>query len=252
MAAMFEVEARKGPIGFFASPIYYKGEADEKFIGALGQKRKVTLKESVWVVKYGVSYDFGPWRLLPNEPEHTQFPVMVLQPYAGALFLTDDIKINLNPGLVDNGINIDKTIDFNTPVVGLNILCDLTERWALRVGGHYGGWDVSDVNETYDFLEGNLALLSKGPDEFLIRLPFIIDRRSKETDGSLMGLDLEHGGHSYAGNDIIQAFRHAGHRIPVDPDIHRGIREPTVDREAESPVIFIRGPVSRCCDKRHQ
>ena len=42
MTAMFELEAHKGPLGFFVSPVYYKGEADEHFTGLAGEKRKVT------------------------------------------------------------------------------------------------------------------------------------------------------------------------------------------------------------------
>ena len=46
MTAMFELEAHKGPLGFFVSPVYYKGEDNEKFTGLLDERRKVTLKES--------------------------------------------------------------------------------------------------------------------------------------------------------------------------------------------------------------
>jgi hypothetical protein len=64
MAAMFEVEIHKGPIGVFASPVYYKGKDNEKFSGAAGERRKFTIKEKLWLIKYGASYDLGavaPW-----------------------------------------------------------------------------------------------------------------------------------------------------------------------------------------------
>ena len=44
------------------------------------------------------------------------------------------------------------TIRFNTPLIGLNTLWDLTERWILRLGGNWGGWDVDNVHKTYEFV----------------------------------------------------------------------------------------------------
>jgi len=95
MAAMFEVEAHKGPIGFFASPIYYKGEADEKFIGALGQKRKVTLKEIVGFVHVGNI----PATVMAPHPESPAFRE-----------ITQDIQSD------NGGVEIDGFININTVV----------------------------------------------------------------------------------------------------------------------------------------
>lgn len=152
MVAMFEVEAYKGSTGVFASPIYYDGDADEKFTGLLGERRKATLKEKVWLIKYGVSYDLGPWHL-GKDPDS---PAVVLRPYAGGLYLHDDIELKVSPGVLDRGLDIDKTIEFNTPMLGLNTLWDLTKRWGLRLGGYYGGRDVDDVGESWEFV-GTLA-----------------------------------------------------------------------------------------------
>jgi Protein of unknown function (DUF3575) len=147
MAAMFEVEIHKGPINVFASPIYYDGKDTEKFTGALEEKRKFTLEESAWVIKYGVSYDFGL-----NLSQNTKFPVLVVSPYVGGLYLHDDIKTKVNPGAIDDGIDIDTTLKFNTPIIGVNTLWDFAERWTLRLGANYGGWDVDDVEKTYEFV----------------------------------------------------------------------------------------------------
>jgi hypothetical protein len=146
MAAMFELEAHKGPIGVFVSPVYYDGKDTEHFTGLLGQRRKSSLEEKVWVIKYGLSYDFGPWPMGENSDPST----VIVQLYGGGLYLHDDIEVKIDPGLLGFGLDYDTTLSFNTPIVGVNILWDLTERWALRLGGNYGGWDVDDVNETYE------------------------------------------------------------------------------------------------------
>ena len=62
LAGMAEAEIHKGPIGVFVSPIFYKGEDDEHFTGLLGASRKATLQETVWLIKYGVSYDWPQQR----------------------------------------------------------------------------------------------------------------------------------------------------------------------------------------------
>jgi hypothetical protein len=148
MAAMFEVGVYKGPIGVFVSPVYYKGEDDEKFTGLLGQRRKGTLDEEVWIIKYGVSYDLGPWHLGKNSDS----PAVILQPYVGGLYLHDDIKLKVSPGALDIGLDFKTTIKINTPIIGLNTLWDLTDRWILGLGGNYGGWDVDDMKKTYEFI----------------------------------------------------------------------------------------------------
>lgn len=148
MASMFEVEVHKGPIGVFVSPLYYKGEYSEHFTGLLEERRKATLDEKVWLIKYGASYDLGPWHLGNNSDS----PAVVLQPYAGFLYLHDDIEVKVSPGVLDNGLDKDTTLSFNTPIIGVNTLWDLTKRWSLRLGGNYGGWDVDDVEETWEFV----------------------------------------------------------------------------------------------------
>jgi hypothetical protein len=148
MASMSEFEVHKGPVGVFASPIYYKGEDHENFTGLAGESRKATLDEKVWLIKYGASYDLGPWHL----GETSDSPTVVLQPYAGGLYLHDDIELKVSPGLFDIGLDYKTTISINTPIIGLNTLWDLTKRWTLRLGGNYGGWDVDDMKKTYEFV----------------------------------------------------------------------------------------------------
>ena len=98
MMAMFELEAQKGPIAVFVSPIYYDGKYNEHFTGLADERRKFTLKERVWLVKYGVSYDFGPWPLGETSGSST----VVVQPYVGGLYFHDKIEATIDPGLFDN------------------------------------------------------------------------------------------------------------------------------------------------------
>jgi hypothetical protein len=148
LAGMAEAEIHKGPIGVFVSPIFYKGEDDEHFTGPLGASRKATLKETAWLIKYGVSYDLGLFRL----GESSDPPTVTLQPYAGGLYFHDKIRLDLSPGAIGPGVNVRETIEFNTPIIGVNTLWDLTDRWSLRIGGNIGGWHVDDVNQTYEII----------------------------------------------------------------------------------------------------
>jgi hypothetical protein len=148
MGAMFELEAHKGPISVFADTIYYDGDYSEHFRGALGQRRKFELEEKAWVITYGLAYSFGPWEL----GEGADSPTVTVSPYVGGLYLTDDIMVKVDPGISDMGLDRDTTLSFNTPLVGLVTYWDLSERWFLKIEGNWGGWDVDDVDETYDII----------------------------------------------------------------------------------------------------
>jgi len=105
-------------------------------------------KGDVWLIKYGASYDLGPWHL----GETSDSPAVVLQPYVGGLYFHDDIEMKVSPGLFDIGLDYKTTLTFNTPIVGLNTLWDLTKRWTLRLGGNYGGFHQDNVKKTYEFV----------------------------------------------------------------------------------------------------
>jgi hypothetical protein len=145
MMAMFELEAHKGPLGFFVSPIYYKGEYTEHFAGLPGEVHKLTLKESAWVIDYGVAYELGQWSL----GKAADSPTVTLEPFVGGLYFHDPIEIDVTPGLLGEGLRVHKTITFNTPIVGLNTLLRFNDRWSLRVSGNYGVFNASEVNETW-------------------------------------------------------------------------------------------------------
>jgi hypothetical protein len=141
MAAMFELEAHKGPLGFFISPVYYEGKDNEHFDGVF-ERRKVTLKETVWLINYGVGYEIGQWHL-------GETATVTVEPFVGGLYFHDDIKLDVDPGVLDMGLRIRDTIEFNTPIAGLNTLLRFNDRWDLRVSLNHGVFDASEVNKTY-------------------------------------------------------------------------------------------------------
>jgi hypothetical protein len=142
-AFMGEFEVHKGPIGVFVSPIYYDGTDDENFTGGLGKRRNFEVEEKVWVVDYGVSYDLAKLRL----GDDADSPIMILQPYVGGRYLHDDIRME-----IDSVELLDTTLSFNTPIVGLTTVLDLTGGWRLRLSGDYGGFNVDGVDNTYQVI----------------------------------------------------------------------------------------------------
>jgi hypothetical protein len=146
MMALFELEVHKGPIGIFAAPSFYKGKYGKRFTAIEGERRKFDLKETVFWMHYGISYDFGPWPLSNNPNSYAN---VVFQPYAGFLFLNDNIKINVSPGEIAPAISKRSTIRFNTPIIGLNTIWNVARRWNIRVGGDVGGYNVDGVQSTY-------------------------------------------------------------------------------------------------------
>jgi hypothetical protein len=154
MAAMFELEAHKGPLVLFLNNVYYKGDYSKNFTGRVSKARnKFELEEEVWAIKYGAGYKFGPWEADENPGSLD----LTLIPWAGAFFFHDDWNVKVSPaGPILNDIKKDGTLKFNTPMLGLTSRINLSERWYLNLSAGYGGWDVSDVNEIYDFV-GNFA-----------------------------------------------------------------------------------------------
>jgi hypothetical protein len=150
MAAMFELEAHKGPLVLFTNNVYYKGDYSKHFTGAVSKaRRKFELEEKVWAIKYAAGYKFGPWEADENPGSMN----LNLIPWAGFFYFNDKWKVKVSPAepLFD-GVKKHGTLDFNTPMIGLSSRINLTERWYLLLSGGYGGWDVDDVDEIYDII----------------------------------------------------------------------------------------------------
>lgn len=148
MAFMGEFNVRKGPLSFFAAPIYYRGELDKHFRGPLGARRKAKIKEEVWLVDYGLSWEFGPWNLSKD----AAYPTISVSPIAGARYLRDNIAVDVPPGILDMGLKVRTTLVFNTPFLGLKSKLRFSERWSLGVEYDHGVADADKIKETYNAL----------------------------------------------------------------------------------------------------
>jgi hypothetical protein len=134
---MGEFEVHKGPIGVFVSPLYISLK-DRTQVQGQFESREVTVKEKAWLIDYGASYAFGPWDLGKSTK-------LTLEPYAAGRYLHDDINISVSPGRTH-----DKTIKFNTPIIGLRAHWDFDNPWFLDIFGDYGGFGgVDNVNQTW-------------------------------------------------------------------------------------------------------
>lgn len=150
MAAMLRFDLRKGPLGFFAAPLYYDGTYDENFIGKVsGAPRNYEISETVWLIDYGVSYEVGRWHI-GAEPD---YGIITLEPYAGFRFFHDKFRLDVDPiafpGPIGDGVALRKNVSSNAPIIGLHSEWWLSPNVALHVKGDYGGFGVDKMDKTY-------------------------------------------------------------------------------------------------------
>jgi hypothetical protein len=146
--AMFELQAQKEQLVLFANVIYYKGDYDEGFDGPVTMtRRKFRLEEEVTTIKYGVGYEFGPWDVGDNN-----LSTLTLTPWVAGFYFHDNWSLRVTPDSTPGGGRVSGTFEFNTPMVGLASRSRLSQDWGLFVSYGYGGWDVDDVEEIYDFI----------------------------------------------------------------------------------------------------
>ena len=148
MLFMGEFEVHKGRVGLFADVIYYDGTDSKNFTGPLGAERKVTLKERVWLVEYGLGFELATWNLGKRDDP----PTLTLSPFAGFRFFHDPIKVSVPAGAVFPGINAKRTVDINTPIIGTKASLKLSDRWAVEVGADHGVWDADEVDKTWQYI----------------------------------------------------------------------------------------------------
>ena len=147
--AMLDFEVRKGPFGAYFAPIVIFLEDTETVPGAL-RSHKVTIDDFAFLADFGLSYEVGRWHL-GKKPDS---PAVAVEPFVGARWLIDDVKIKIKPGgpLRPGGDTLSPEIAFIAPVIGLRTFWDLTERWNVRIEGDYGGFDVDHLEKTWNAL----------------------------------------------------------------------------------------------------
>ena len=77
-----------------------------------------------------------------------------MEPFVGARWLIDEIKIKLRPGgpFSQASRTFRPEVKFIAPVVGVRTFWDITEHWNLRAEGDYGGFDTDHLKETWNIL----------------------------------------------------------------------------------------------------
>ncbi len=142
--AMADLELRKGSFGAYFAPIIIFLQDTEVINGPL-RSHKVTIDEDAYLMDFGLSYEVGRWQLWNHADWILPSPKVAVELIAGGRALIDDIKVKIEPGRT-----FEPEISFVAPVFGLRAFWDLTDRLNLRMGGDYGGFDVDNLDETYN------------------------------------------------------------------------------------------------------
>jgi hypothetical protein len=147
--AMLDFEVRKGSFGIYATPIFIFLEDSEHVQGPL-RSHKVTVNDNAYLTDFGLSYELGRWHL-GKKPDS---PAVTVEPFAGARWLIDEIKIKISPGgpFHPGKRTFNPDIDFIAPVVGVRTFWDVTEHWNFRAEGDYGGFNTDHLKETWNVL----------------------------------------------------------------------------------------------------
>jgi len=148
LMAMLRFRAHKGPLGFFFEPIYYKGTYDRVTVthNPTGEMTdKAILKENVWRINYGISYEVGRWDIGKGENSR----VVTLEPYVGFRWLHDNLTVEVEPEALPVEITKHATITTNAPIIGLRSHLQLKDDWGFLLEGDYGGFNVDHMDKTY-------------------------------------------------------------------------------------------------------
>jgi hypothetical protein len=147
MALMLDFEARKGRFGGYVAPIFVWLRDDDNSVQGPIQEHQIIVKESVYLIDFGLSYEVGQWRLWNRPSWVLPSPAVAVEPFFGARSLIDDITFTLEPGGSHR-----PEISFIAPVIGLRTFWDITDRFNLRIEGDYGGFHVDGLEQTWNFL----------------------------------------------------------------------------------------------------
>jgi hypothetical protein len=139
--AFLDLELRKGPFGIYASPILLGLRDSFHTVGPIGTRHRVAISENAILMDFGASFELVRWHPIEGNDSFS----VTLEPFAGARWLFDDVELDVDPGP-----DMTQDVDFVAPVVGGRAFVNLTERWNLRAGGDYGGFDVDNLKETYN------------------------------------------------------------------------------------------------------
>jgi hypothetical protein len=138
VAAMLELELRKGRFGLLSDTIYANLEDD----AATGEDR-IRIKATANMLIQGLAgtYRLGTWQLA--DFARAGRLAVTVDPYAGARYTYLDTELKGSLDLPDLGIDARRTTEADKhwvdPIVGLRTTWTLGERFSLIVAGDVGG-----------------------------------------------------------------------------------------------------------------
>jgi hypothetical protein len=145
LTMMLRTTTRKGPLGIFFNPLYYKGTFDnivvQTPVGELGG----TINENVWLVDYGVSYEVARWDIGKNGNSR----LLTFEPYVGFRYFYDNFTLTLEDDTIDFSKITRKHLRSNSPMIGFQSSLQLNDNWDFRFIGDYGGFDVNNMDNSY-------------------------------------------------------------------------------------------------------
>jgi len=145
LTSMLRFDAHKGPLGLFINPLYYIGTYTHTLEKPPLEGRDYKLDENAWLVDYGISYEIGRWDIGKGGNSR----IVNLEPYAGLRFFHDNLALHVAPGKIGDGLLKRITVSTTSPVIGLKSRMQLTKAWDFLFVGDYGGFDVNNMDKSY-------------------------------------------------------------------------------------------------------
>jgi len=133
LAAMANLEVRKGRWGVFANPLYAQLEDD---VSSGDTNADVTI--NMFILEFGVNYRLGPYAL--SSTAGAMFPSVTVRPFIGGRYTYLDGDLNVKG---DGLPSYDGSQDWIDPMVGVHTQWDINRRWNVVLGGSVGGFGVS-------------------------------------------------------------------------------------------------------------
>jgi hypothetical protein len=136
IAAMGDIEVRKGRWGFLVSPFYAKLD-DKTHETILNQPVSIDATMRMYLMSFEVNYRLGPYAL--GSTGEGPIPAVTILPYLGGRYsyLDGDVKVRALESRSADGSK-----DWADPLLGVRTLWDLTPRWNVTVSGDVGGFGV--------------------------------------------------------------------------------------------------------------
>jgi len=130
LAAMGEVRVHYGPLGVFLNGVYGKlSAARSAEIGPLEAEADATVETTF--LEFGVSYRLDPVPLGADGGAS-----VILEPYVGGRYT--DLEVDLETTVLRTR-DIEGSLDWTDPIVGLRTEWEFSDRWAAVLSGDIGG-----------------------------------------------------------------------------------------------------------------